>query len=130
MIKSSLLFVFFLVLKDAHANGWSIYVDSMGSGQSDPIGGLLILLAAGLISVFGWFVWGRSSIKYIYVPMALGTFVLFLAGGPERNILLFPIAGLVIGWVIMLFTLPLWGKLLDWGRLDQSADASKKMNDD
>jgi hypothetical protein len=125
MMKAILLSAIFWVLHDAHANGWNTYVDSMGSNQSDPIGGMLLLLVAGFIAVFGWFLWGRSSIKYIYVPMALGAFVIFLVGIPVRNMLLLPIASLMVGWPIMLITSPIWGRLLNSG-LSEGADTPKK----
>jgi hypothetical protein len=109
-----LLGVFGGVHASTHANGWNDYVHAMGGGGgSDPVGGFLLLLVAGAILVFGWLWWGKSSIKFVYVPTALGTVLLLVFDLVSKNYFLLPIGGLVVGWIVILFTLPLWGWLFD-----------------
>lgn len=95
--KLSLVISFTLFASVVNANSWGLYVEALneGGGQSNPLGGILLLVVTGLLLLFSWAIWGKRSIRYIYGPMILGWFVIFFL--IENSDRLFSIRGIVFG---------------------------------
>lgn len=50
---------------------------------------------------FGWIIWGVKSLKAIYIPVILGSIIILCFSIPTRNYFFVPVAGFLIGWLII-----------------------------
>lgn len=94
------------------ANGWSTYVDTANDGRLvvDPIGGYLALAALVLVLLFGWVLWGKKSLKGVYLPALLGVALIFTFKEPTTlyGYITLPVAGLLVGWLVIGLGTCLW----------------------
>lgn len=86
---------------NAFAGGPSSLICEENCPSDDKLGGIFLIgLAVGVI-YFGWLIWGRKSLKFIYIPVAIGCTTILLFDAPIRSYFLFPVGGLIVGWAII-----------------------------
>lgn len=118
-------------LATVHAGGAASFLcdpdlQQCGGGRADPVTSFLILTVVSAVVLFGWAA-GNKSIKLIYIPTAVGSFLLSLfidwgglsPWGLVKSVVAIPGGGLIVGWVVIFF-------LAMFGVIDYSLDEEKR----
>jgi hypothetical protein len=99
-----LKYIFFLLctcIFNAYAGDPMAFVCEDDCSSSDPLtSGVLIAIIVVMV-YFGWLIWGLKSIKIIYIPVFVGCLVIFFIDSKIRSYFFLPIAGFIIGWVLI-----------------------------
>ena len=99
-----LKYIFFLLctcIFNAYAGGPMAFVCEDDCPSSDPLtAGVLIAITVVMV-YFGWLIWGLKSIKIVYIPVFVGCLVILIIDLKIRSYLYLPVAGFIIGWVLI-----------------------------
>lgn len=101
MLLKHIFFLLFTCIFNAYAGGPLAFVCEDDCSSSDPLTAwILIAITVGMV-YFGWLIWGLRSIKIVYIPVFVGCLVIFFIDLKIRSYLFLPVAGFIIGWVLI-----------------------------
>ena len=96
------------------------------------IEGVVVFIGAIFLLLFGWGIWGKKSIRYVYGPALLGSIPILYCGNISGYKILFvPIVGLLIGYLLIflgiLFVSVLGNSSIEPGAVDCGNESNKKI---
>ena len=96
----------------ASANPYSICEPNCGGSWLDLVIGLILI---GGLFAFGWLLWGKASIRWIYGPTVLGTLAILIfkpdLGSKPNKWIYLPFLGIFVGWVLVFLAILLFDAL-------------------
>jgi len=96
-----IIFLLCSFIFNSNANGPSSLICEENCSSADPLTDFILgTLMVGAV-YFGWLIWGRRSVKLIYIPVIIGCIAIVLFDVHIRSYFLFPVGGLFIGWVMI-----------------------------